>query len=73
MILLMIHLIMFIADFVSAWKHRRNYWIFFIFSDKVCLGIPLINLYFVWSYLIKYAHNGQISDFSIFGIHNVSF
>ena len=34
---------------------------------------PSINLWFVLSYLIKYAHNSIISDFSIFGIHRVIF
>ena len=33
----------------------------------------LSSLLFVWSYLIKYAHNSIISDFSIFGFHNVIF
>ena len=37
------------------------------------LGVPSINLLFVLSYLIKYAHNSIISDFSIFGIHRVIF
>ena len=42
-------------------------------SIMVCLSVPLINLWFVWSYLIKYAHNYIISDFSIFEIHRVIF
>ena len=66
-------LINFIRDFVSAWKHRRNILIFFKFCMHMYLGGPLINLLFVWSYLIKYAHNSIISDFNIFGFHNVIF
>ena len=46
---------------------------FFKFCTQVCLGVPSINLWFVLSYLIKYAHNSIISDFSIFGIHRVIF
>ena len=44
---------------------------FFKFDTQVCLGVPSINLLFVLTYLIKYAHNSIISDFSIFGFHNV--
>ena len=32
---------------------------------QVYLGLPSINLWFVLSDLIKYAHNDLISDFSI--------
>ena len=69
-------LINFIRDFVSAQKHRRNGQIFFKLAVQVYLGVPLISLLlflFVLSYLIKYAHNDLISDFSIFGIHSVIF
>ena len=58
---------------VSTKKHRCKWWIFFKFCTQVCLGVPSINLLFVLSYLIKYAHNSIISDFSIFGIHRVIF
>ena len=58
---------------VSTKKHRCKWRIFFKFCTQVCLGVPLINLLFVLSYLIKYAHNSIISDFSIFGIHRVIF
>ena len=34
---------------------------------------PSINLWFVWSYLIRYAHDYIINDFSLFGIHRVIF
>ena len=47
--------------------------IFFKFCTQVYLSVPSINLLFVFSYLIKYAHNSIISDFSIFGIHRVIF
>ena len=33
----------------------------------------MINLLYVWSYLIEYAHNSIISDFCIFGFHSVIF
>ena len=42
-------------------------------SVQVYLGVPLIDLWFVWSSLIKYAHNCLISEFSIFGIDGVIF
>ena len=58
---------------VSTKKHRCKWRIFFKFCTQVCLGVPSINLLFVLSYLIKYAHNSTISDFSIFGIHRVIF
>ena len=58
---------------VSTKKHRCKWRIFFKFCTQVCLGVPSINLLFVLSYLIKYAHNSIISDFSIFGIHRVIF
>ena len=38
---------------------------FFKFGTQVCLGVPSIDLFFVLSYLIKYAHNYIISDFGI--------
>ena len=40
---------------------------------QMLLGGPLSNSLFVWSYLIKYAHNSIISDFSIFGFYSVIF
>ena len=46
---------------------------FFIFGVQVYLGVPSIDLSFVVSCLIKYAHNDLIIHFSIFGIHNVIF
>ena len=58
---------------VSTKKHRCKWRIFFKFCTQVCLGVPSINLLFVLSYLIKYAHNSLISDFSIFGIPRVIF
>ena len=58
---------------VSTKKHRCKWQIFFKFCTQVCWGVPSINLLFVLSYLIKYAHNSIISDFSIFGIHRVIF
>ena len=58
---------------VSTKKQRCKWRIFFKFCTQVCLGVPSINLLFVLSYLIKYAHNSIISDFSIFGIHRVIF
>ena len=58
---------------VSTKKHRCKWRIFFKFCTQVCLGVPSINLWFVLSYLIRYAHNSIISDFSIFGIHRVIF
>ena len=58
---------------VSTKKHRCKWRIFFKFCTQVCLGVPSINLLYVLSYLIKYAHNSIISDFSIFGIHRVIF
>ena len=58
---------------VSTKKHRCKWRIFFKFCTLVCLGVPSINLLFVLSYLIKYAHNSIISDFSIFGFHRVIF
>ena len=58
---------------VSTKKHRCKRRIFFKFCTQVCLGVPSINLLFVLSYLIKYAHNSIISDFSFFGIHRVIF
>ena len=58
---------------VSTKKHRCKWRIFFKFCTQVCLGVPSINLLFVLSYLIKYAHNCIISDFNIFGIHRVIF
>ena len=58
---------------VRTKKHRCKWWIFFKFCTQVCLGVPSINSLFVLSYLIKYAHNSIISDFSIFGIHRVIF
>ena len=58
---------------VSTKKHRCKWRIFFKFCTQVCLGVPSINLLFVLSYLIKYAHNSIISDFNIFGIHRVIF
>ena len=58
---------------VSTKKHRCNRRIFFEFGTQVCLGVPSINLLFVLSYLIKYAHESIISDFSIFDIHRVLF
>ena len=39
----------------------------------MCLGVPSINLLFVLSNLIKYVHYYVISNFSIFGIHDVIF
>ena len=56
---------------VSTKKHRCKWRIFFKFCTQVCLGVPSINLLFVLSYLIRYAHNSIISDFSIFGIQRV--
>ena len=50
---------------VSTKKHRCKWRIFFKFCTQVCLGVPSINSLFVLSYLIKYAHNSIISDFSI--------
>ena len=35
---------------------------------QVHLGVPSINSLFVWGYLIQYAQNASISDFSIFDI-----
>ena len=58
---------------VNTKKHRCKWRIFFKFCTQVCLGVPSINLWFVLSYLIKYAHNSIISNFSIFGIHRVIF
>ena len=58
---------------VSTKKHRCKWRIFFKFCTQVCLGVPSINLWFLLSYLIKYAHNSIINDFSIFGIHRVIF
>ena len=58
---------------VSTKKHRCKWRIFFKFCTQVCLSVPSINLLFVLSYLIKYAHNSIISDFNIFGIHRVIF
>ena len=58
---------------VSTKKHSCKWRIFFKFCTQVCLGVPSINLLFVLSYLIKYAHNSIISDFNIFGIHRVIF
>ena len=58
---------------VSTKKHRCKWRIFFKFCTQVCLGVPSINLLFVLSYLIKYAHNSIISDFSILGIPRVIF
>ena len=58
---------------VSTKKHRCKWRIFFKFCTQVYLSVPSINLLFVFSYLIKYAHNSIISDFSIFGIHRVIF
>ena len=58
---------------VSTKKHRCKWRIFFKFGTQVCLGVPSINLLFVLSDLIKYAHNSIISDFNIFGIHRVIF
>ena len=46
---------------------------FFNCGVQLYLGVPSINLWFVGSYLVKYAHNDLISDFSIFGIHSVIF
>ena len=43
------------------------------FSVQVYLGVPSIDSWFVWSSLIKYAHNCLISEFSIFGIDGVIF
>ena len=63
----------FVRPTVSTKKHRCKWRIFFKFCTQVCLGVPSINLWFVLSYLIKYAHNSKISDFSIFGIHRVIF
>ena len=57
----------------GCWQQRTNQWIFLKFGVQVCLGAPSINLWFVWSYLIKYVHNYIISDFRIFGIHRVIF
>ena len=57
----------------STKKHRCKWRIFFKFCTLVCFGVPSINLLFVLSYLIKYAHNSIISDFSIFGFHRVIF
>ena len=37
----------------------------------VCLCIPSMNLWFIWSYLIKCEHNNINNDFSIFVIHRV--
>ena len=48
-------------------------YIFFKFGTQMCFGVRTINLLFVLSYLIKYAHNPIINDFSIFGIHMVIF
>ena len=56
---------------VSTKTHRCKWPIFFKFCTQVCLGVPSINSLFVLSYLIKYAHNSIINDFSIFGIHRV--
>ena len=58
---------------VSTKKHRCKWQIFFKFCTQVCLGVPSINLLFVLSYLIEYAHNSIISDFSTFGIQRVIF
>ena len=58
---------------VSTKKHRCKWRIFFKVCTQVCLGVPSINLLFVLSYLIKYAHNSIISDFGIFGIDRVIF
>ena len=58
---------------VSTKKHRCKWRIFLKFCTQVCLGVPSINLLFVLSCLIKYAHNSIISDFNIFGIHRVIF
>ena len=58
---------------VRTKKHRCKWRIFFKFCTQVCLGVPSVNLLFVLSCLIKYAHNSIISDFSIFGIHRVIF
>ena len=46
---------------------------FFKFGTQVCLGVLSIDLLFVLSYLIEYAHKSIINDFSIFGIHRVIF
>ena len=67
-------LIMFLD--ISSVFYRIPIWLFFtiivtihlLISLGTLLAGPLINLLFVWSYLIKYAHNSIISDFSIFGI-----
>ena len=54
-------------------KHRRKQRIIFKFGVQVCLGVPSINLWFVWSYHIKYAQSYIISEFSIFGIPMINF
>ena len=43
------------------------------FKKILYIGVPSINLLIVLSYLIKYAHNSIIGDFSIYGIHRVIF
>ena len=44
--------------------------LFFKFGTEVYLGGLLINLCFVWSYFIEYAHNDLIIDFTSFGVHS---
>ena len=48
-------------------------WFFSKIAAQVYLGVSSFNLWFVRSYLIKYAHNDLIIDFSIFGICSVIF
>ena len=43
------------------------------FKLQAYLGVPSINLWFMWRYLIEYAHNDLINDLSIFGIQNIIF
>ena len=56
---------------VITQKYRRNGPFFFKFGVQMYLGVPLINLWLVQSYLIWYVHNDLISDFSIFSIRSV--
>ena len=60
-IILTIHLLISLGTLLARENIEGTFW---FFSNSICT----CSLLFVWSYLIKYAHNSIISDFSIFGI-----
>ena len=59
------------VQFLACKNSERIGWFVFKFGMPVYLGVPSIDVWSLWSYLIKYPHHSLINDYRIFGVHDV--